>query len=159
MTTGKWTRPGTPHSGWSCVDIEDAGAPDFICEMCDVARIRFLHLMSHPDNPHQLRCGVVCAGKMEGDAAAAHAREFRFKSNAARRSRWLSRKWRRSRAGNPYLNANGFNIVVFPMRGGFGARVEHRWSDWARLSQRVYPTDAEARLAALEILLAKEASR
>ena len=148
-----------PHKGWVCEDIEDAGEPDFVCEMCEVISIRFIHLMAHPDYPDALRCGCICAGNMEGDPAVAHAREFHFKSTLARRVRWLSRKWRRSRSGNPYLNANGFNVVVFPIRGGYGARVEHRWSSWQRLSQRVYPSETEAKLAAFDAMVAKGAPR
>jgi hypothetical protein len=159
MTTGKWAQSGVPHSGWACVDIEDAGAPDFVCEMCEAVHIRLIHTMSHPDCPDALRCGCVCAGRMEEDPVRARKREFDFRSTLARRARWLSRKWRRSRSGNPYLNANGFNVVVFPMRGGFGARVEHRWTAWQRLSQRVYPTESHAKLAAFDVLIAKESAR
>ena len=36
MTTGKWAQAGVPHKGWVCEDIEDAGAPDFTCQMCEV---------------------------------------------------------------------------------------------------------------------------
>ena len=159
MTTGKWARPGVPHKGWRCVDIEDAGAPDFICQMCEAVRIRFIHLMSHPDYTDQLRCACVCAGNMEGDPAGAARREFLFKATLARRARWLSRKWRRSRAGNPYLNTGGFNVVVYPIGGGYGARVEHRWTDWERISQRVYPTESAAKLAAFDAMVAKDAPR
>ena len=159
MTIGKWARPGVPHKGWRCVDIEDAGAPHFICEMCEAVRIRFIHLMTHQDYPDALRCGCICAGRMEGNPAAAHAREFAFKSTLARRARWLGRKWRRSRAGNPYLNTGGFNVVVYRIGGGYGARVEHRWTDWERISQRVYPTESAAKLAAFDAMVAKEAPR
>jgi hypothetical protein len=159
MTTGKWAQAGVPHKGWVCEDIEDAGAPDFTCQMCEVISIRFIHLMSHADYPDQLRCGCVCAGHMEEDLAAARKREFDFKSTLARRARWLSRKWRRSRAGNQYLNTNGFNVVVFPAGRGYGARVEYRWTDWARVARRVYPTEERAKLAAFEVLVAKESGR
>jgi hypothetical protein len=159
VTTGKWAQAGVPHKGWACQDIEDAGGPDFTCEMCEVSRVRFIHSMSHPDYPDQLRCGCVCSGNMEGDPAGAAKREFDFKSSRARRARWLSRKWRRSRAGNPYLNTGGFNVVIFPHGGGYGARVEHRWTAWQRLSQRVYPTESQAKLAAFDVLIAKESAR
>jgi hypothetical protein len=159
MTTGKWAQAGVPHKGWACLDIEDAGEPNFVCEMCEAVHIRFIHSMAHPDYPNAPRVGCVCAGHMEEDPVGARKREFDFRSNLARRARWLSRKWRRSRAGNPYLNANGFNVVVFPMRGGYDALVEHRWSDWQRLSQRVYPTETEAALAAFDAMVAKGAPR
>jgi hypothetical protein len=157
--TGKWARADVPHRSWVCEDIEDAGAPDFTCEMCETIRIRYLHLMVHADYPAQLRCACICAGKMEEDPAGAHAREAAFKSTLARREKWLTRKWRRSRAGNEFLNTNGYHVCVFPMRGGYGARCEHRWSDWQRLSQRVYSTESQAKLAAFDVLVAKESGR
>ena len=36
-------------------------------EMCGNERIRFVHLMQHPDYPHELRVGCVCAEKMSDD--------------------------------------------------------------------------------------------
>jgi hypothetical protein len=149
---------GRPKVGWSCTGIEDAGEAAFICEYCGT-HIRFIHEMSHPDYPDALRCGVVCAGRMQGHPAAAHAREALFKSSLPRRARWLSRKWRRSRAGNEFLNTGGFNVVVYPVAGGYGARVLNRWTDWERRAPRVYPTEREARLAAFDVMVAKEAPR
>jgi len=48
---GKWSMPGFPHSGWTCIDIENLGAPDAICEMCERQDIRYVHAMEHPDYP------------------------------------------------------------------------------------------------------------
>lgn len=38
--TGLWREPGVPHKDWTCVDIEDLGEPDHICEMCKVQEVR-----------------------------------------------------------------------------------------------------------------------
>jgi hypothetical protein len=59
--TGKWTQAGVPHKGWTCVDIEDLGSPDHVCEMCEVQPVRYVHSMEHP-NHETLRVGCVCAG-------------------------------------------------------------------------------------------------
>lgn len=48
---GKWSMPGVPHKGWTCIDIEDLGAPDAVCEMCERQDIRYVHAMEHPDYP------------------------------------------------------------------------------------------------------------
>ena len=114
MTTGKWAQAGVPYKGWACEDIEDAGAPDFICEMCDVAHIRFIHLMTHPDYRDALRCGCICAGRME-ETPPQPTRVVRFQVHLSAAGAGLGRKWRRSRAGNPYLNTGGFNVVVYRM--------------------------------------------
>src|SRR4051794_39614902 len=71
---GKWSQPGVPHRGWSCVDIEDLGAPDLVCEMCERQEIRSVHHMEHPDYPGSLRCGCICAGHMEEDLTGAQRR-------------------------------------------------------------------------------------
>ena len=72
--TGKWTQPGVPHKGWVCVDIEDLGSPDHVCEMREVQDVRYVHLMTHPDYAGKLRVGCICAGHMEGDSSRARDR-------------------------------------------------------------------------------------
>ena len=56
--TGKCLDNSIPKSGWTCVHIEDLGEDcvsqedsiDLItCEMCQLAYIRFVHLMHHPN--------------------------------------------------------------------------------------------------------------
>lgn len=89
---GKWSEAGVPHRGWSCVDIEDLGAPDHICEMCERQEVRYVHHMQHPDYPNVLRCGCICAGHMEEDLARAHRRETTLRSAARRRRTWPDRK-------------------------------------------------------------------
>ena len=103
--TGKWTQPGIPHKGWTCVDIEDLGSPNHICQMCEAREVRYVHTMEHPDYAEALRVGCICAGHMEEeDLVGARAREDAFKAGRSRRARWLAREWRTSRAGNEYLN-------------------------------------------------------
>ena len=37
---GKWAQEGVPHKNWRCLDVEDTGELDFICEMCEKEEIR-----------------------------------------------------------------------------------------------------------------------
>lgn len=60
--TGKWSQPGVPHKGWTCLDIEDLGEPSATCEMCEAQEIRYVHHMEHPNYSGSLGCGCVCAG-------------------------------------------------------------------------------------------------
>ena len=131
--TGKWTQPGVPHKGWTCVDIEDLGATNHVCEMCETQEVRYVHLMTHPDYEETLRVGCICAGHMEEDLVGARHREVAFKAISSRRARWLSRAWRRSMAGNQYLNTDGFNVVVFRVGGGWSARLSLRGEDEEKL--------------------------
>src|SRR5262245_58588209 len=90
--TGKWRLPGVPHKGWQCLDVEDLDEPSFICEMCEVQIIRYVHHMWH-DDYGGLKVGCICAGHMEQDIVGARRREASFKLTLARRRRWLSRRW------------------------------------------------------------------
>ena len=156
--TGKWAQPGVPHKGWTCVDVEDLNSPDHVCEMCETQGVRHLHTMEHPDYADGLRVGCVCAGHMERDLVGARKREDAFKASRSRRTRWLTREWRTSRAGNEYLNADGFNVVVYPVSDGFGARIEHQETGWSRMSKRRYATGEHAKLAAFDVMIIAKAA-
>jgi hypothetical protein len=152
-STGMWTQPGVPHKGWTCVDIEDVGSPDHVCEMCEVQDVRYVHVMEHANYGETLRVGCICAGHMEENLVGARLREDAFKASRSRRDRWLSRSWRTSRAGNQYLNTDGFNVVVYPVSNGFGARIEQRETEWGRMSKRRYATEEHAKLAAFDAMI------
>jgi hypothetical protein len=156
MSTGKWCQPGVPHKGWTCVDVEDLGpdeADHATCEMCEVMQIRYVHMMTHPDYPFEpLGCGCICAGHMEGDYTAARQREHQFKLRQARRSRWLTRRWRYSRHGNEFLNTDGFNVVVYQQGNTWSARVIDRVRGVTRFSQLPYPTVDAAKLATFRVV-------
>lgn len=153
-STGKWSTLGVPHRGWRCVDIEERDEQDHLCEMCEARLVRFVHVMENDRFEGELRVGCVCAGHMEEDIEGARRRETEFKNGRARRSRWLSRAWRTSAAGNDFLNTqDGFNVVVYRRGTVWGARVEHRASGFSRSSKRPYPTSDMAKLAAFDAML------
>jgi hypothetical protein len=149
---GNWSVPGVPHRGWRCLDVIDNEEPDFLCEMCEVMRIRYIHIMCHPRHP-PLQVGCVCAGNMEQNVVRARQREQNFKRLQSRRKKWLTRTWRVSAAGNDYLNVDGFNVVVFPKGDHWGARVRERSSGRERTLPRRYETKDAAKLAALDVML------
>jgi hypothetical protein len=152
--TGKWTQAGVPRKGWTCVDIEELEEQDHLCEMCEARHVRFVHVMEHPRYEDVLRVGCVCAGHMEENVAGARKREVGFKGERSRRKRWLSREWRISTSGNEFLNTNdGFNIVVYRKGAIWGARVEHRSSNYQRTSKLPYQTQDQAKLAAFDAMI------
>ena len=112
-----WKRDDVPHSGWTCVGVEDLGAPVGICEMCGYQIIRYAHHMEHPQY-HSLVCGCVCAGRMEGNVEEAKRREAEFKNMQARRISFFKRKWRRSKKGNDYLKIDDHVIVIYNVKPG-----------------------------------------
>ncbi len=106
-----WKKDDVPHDGWTCVGIEDLGAPVGICEMCGYQIIRYAHHMEHPQY-HSLTAGCVCAGKMEGDIEAAKRREAEYKNRESRREHFFQKKWKQSKKGNEYLKTDGHVIVL-----------------------------------------------
>jgi hypothetical protein len=150
---GKWGDPSVPKHGWTCTDIEDLEDERAVCEMCEVQEIRYVHTMAHAEHA-ELRCGCVCAGRMEGDEHAAAVREERFKNLAARRAAFPSRKaWRRSESGNPFIRVNGFLITVFPKPGGFGAFLHDRTTDRREFARRTYASPEAAARAAFDAMI------
>jgi hypothetical protein len=159
---GKWSLEGVPHRGWECIGFADLGYPAATCEMCEAQEIRYVHTMSHPDYQEPLDCGCICASNMESDRAAAPERERQARNQQARRQGWLKRQWKISEKGNEYLNVDGCNVVVFPVGDKWRARIAQQLGDHSRLSKRLYPSNAAAKLAAydaLPLLLAYWAKR
>lgn len=148
--SGKWSRPGVPHRGWTCTGIDDLGSPDSVCEMCETQPIRYVHYMTHTDYPNELGVGCVCAGHMEQDYVGARRRERSIKNAARRRSKWLNRSWRTSAKGNPYLNTDGFNIVLYRQGDKWSGTITYRATGEKVTARRRYQTLDRAKLAAFD---------
>lgn len=150
---GKWSDPGVPHKGWTCVDFEDLEEPSEICQMCELAEIRYVHIMRHPEYEEDLRCGCVCAEHMEGDYVGPRRRETDAKNVSSRRMRWLTREWRISENGNLFLRTDGFVIVVYPMGDGFGGFIEDSISGRKKFSNKRYQTVRDVKAAAFDAMV------
>jgi hypothetical protein len=63
--------------------------------------------------------------------------------------------------GNPYLNVDGSNVVVFPHADGtWGFRIENRATGDALKSSQLYPSSDAAKLAAFDaVILMKDEGR
>lgn len=109
--------------------------------------------MEHPDYPGELGVGCVCAGHMEQDYKAAKTREREIKNSARRRSKWLSRKWRASAKGNPFLNTDGFNIVLYRHGSSWSGMITELETGEALRAHRRYPTLDKAKLAAFDAMI------
>lgn len=150
MAGSKWNAVGLPHKGWVCIDVIDLRADGdsvddteyAICQMCGNEKIRFVHVMTHPEQDENIEVGCVCAEKMSEDYIGPRHRETKLRNRAARRTRWLQRTWRRSTRGNCFLNLQGINLVVYGTRA-------NRWGYkiGGRFSVKTYATENEAKLA------------
>jgi hypothetical protein len=83
----------------------------------------------------------------------------RVKRIARRRERWEQRQWRLSGRGNPYLNVNGFHIVVFHRDFRWSIRIMDRQNEEAHFSKKSYATEDEAMAGAFDALLYMESKR
>lgn len=149
MAFGKWSQKGVPHKGWQFRSLEDLGDLVGTCEMCETQSIRYVHYMEHPDYGDVLGVGSVCAGNMEEDYAAAQERERQAKSTTNRRTRWMQARWRESARGNPYINRNGSNIVVFRRSNRWAYRIQDRQTEQS-WGESGFSSEDEAKLAAFE---------
>lgn len=97
----EWKKDGVPPKGWACINVidikENMGAFDSIeyeqCEMCGNEKIRFVHIMKHPQYPKTLRVGCVCAEKMSGDYVNPRRNEESLRKRAMRKSNFEKREW------------------------------------------------------------------
>ena len=152
--SGKWSQVGVPRKGWTCVSVDDLGAPDTVCEMCETQEIRYVHHMEHPDYRESLGVGCICAQHMENDYEAPRRRERTLRNAAQRRRRWLSRKWQVSAKGNAYLNTDGMNITVYRRtRILWAARIEERATGRSVTSKGRYTSEHAAKLAAFDAII------
>lgn len=148
---GLWEKKGVPQRGWSLVESTDLGEPIATCEMCDNERVRFIHVMRHPDHKGDLGVGCVCAEKMTDDYVGPRLREAKMRNRASRRLRWLTRTWRVSSKGNDYLNVDGINVTVYPIRqGSRHGRWGYKIND--KFSSRSFLSEDDAKLAAFDEL-------
>ncbi|MBE6638340.1 MAG: ATP-dependent DNA helicase PcrA [Ruminococcaceae bacterium] len=142
-----WKRDDVPHTGWRCEGITDLGEPVGICEMCGYQIIRYVHHMVH-ENYRPLGVGCVCAGKMEGDIAAAKKREREFKNKEQRRESFKKRRFKNSKNGNPYLRIDHHIVVLYCRKqdGTWKFSVDNHFGS------EVFPTREAAMDGAFEAL-------
>jgi hypothetical protein len=161
----RWDQPGVPHKGWTAEHVEDHDEPFFQCEMCGYPAVRFVHVMTHPDCPGELRVGCVCAGKMEENYEAARDRERRARAKAQRRQRLAERhdrarrlwvqpgQWRISDKGNFWRWAGGVRVTVF--RSEYPPCAWRAWID-DELGRPHYPSVQAAMFAVFDHLFPRE---
>jgi hypothetical protein len=119
----RWSSPGVPHGGWTCIEIDDLEDARWTCAMCESTEIRYSDHMRHPGFPDVLVVGCVCAGHRESNRAVARERDRRMATRSLRRRRWLTRRWNRSAKGNEWLRADGFRITIYQKRDSWAATV------------------------------------
>lgn len=130
----RWDNAGIPHKGWTLVECIDLGADasdDEIeyetCEMCHNERIRYVHILTHPDYPGEIRVGCDCACKMTEDYISHPENERRLKNRATRRRNFIKQEWVRNYKGNLVLRYKGEHITAIERNGFFRFVYHGEW--------------------------------
>lgn len=97
----RWDKADIPHKGWQYVGMEDLGEdvypgdpiPYEQCEMCGKEKIRYVHLLKHPDYDGEIRVGCDCASKMLCDYVTPQDRERNLKNRVNRRKNFMKQEW------------------------------------------------------------------
>jgi hypothetical protein len=88
MSGNRWDQPGVLHKGWHCVGVvdlrADGGSADenghATCQMCGNEKIRYVHVMEHPDLGERFEVGCVCDEKMSDDYEGPQRREAKLRN-------------------------------------------------------------------------------
>ena len=126
----EWNKIGIPHKGWECIDVFDlkdennfAGDIEYEqCEMCGNEKLRFVHVMKHPEYRNILHVGCICAEKMSEDYENPRKSETMLKNKAARKNNFNRVEWRFNAAKGTYSKKyKGEYITIIKSRyGNFG---------------------------------------
>lgn len=81
-----------PKEGWKDDRVEDMKGEDFTCDYCKKEKIRFVHVLTHPEYEGEYRVGCVCAGKLTGNPELSRQKEKERRNEARKLETWQKRK-------------------------------------------------------------------
>ena len=131
----RWDKKDIPHKGWTEIGMEDLGEEAEFgedieyerCEMCGNEKIRYVHIMTHPEFPGELRVGCICACHMTDDYENPEERERDLKNRVQRKKNFMKKEWRQVvRTGNFTLQscvANTAQAGVFATQENGGGII------------------------------------
>ena len=125
----EWNKPGIPHKGWRCINVldlgEDAESIEDIeyeqCEMCGNEKIRYVHVMKHPEYPETLHVGCICSEKMSEDYENPRKCEIALRNKAIRRRNFNRTKWRFNPSKKTYSKK---------YKGEYITLLESKYGNW-----------------------------
>lgn len=155
----RWDQEGLPHKGWEEIDVIDLGEDvepgeeiDYeTCEMCGNERIRYVHIMIHPEVDGELRVGCNCAAKMTDDYLNPAEEERELRNRANRRRNFLKQEWYQKRNGNYVLKYKGQYVTAkkAATTRGWGVVYDGKWL-W-HYKGKMIPDLETAKKAAFEL--------
>lgn len=147
-----------PMSGWRFRAFEDLGEDHRCrCQACRRQKMRYAHVLEHPDWPEPIRVGCVCAGRLEGDLKRARLREQAFRLDERRRARWpVMRTWRRR---GPHLFMRHMDWDVHLIEGeNWSGSVRHLIKDYETFLPGGIEDGEDARMMTFDLILEAESS-
>ncbi len=149
-----WKQQDIPHKGWTLeyvYDVREDGQSEDeasyeICMMCGKERIRYVHVVSHPDYGEELLVGCQCAEKLTEDYINPKLKEKELRNKTNRRTNFFKRKWKISAKGNQYLNIDGHHILIMENRltHKFIVKIDDNWG------HKYFDTPEQAKTAAFK---------
>lgn len=163
----KWEREGIPHKGWKEMGIEDLGedleSGDDVeyeqCEMCGQEKIRYVHILQHPNFNGELRVGCVCAERMTDDYINPQKTERELKNRLNRKKNFMRREWQERNQGKYVLRYKGENITIMKSKFGAGWGVLYGGQSVFRYNNRRIDDFHTARLIAFDLFDEQHESR
>ncbi|MFR7918790.1 MAG: hypothetical protein ACLU4L_05395 [Anaerostipes sp.] len=156
----RWNKVDLPHKGWTEIGMEDLGENTEFgeeieyeqCEMCGNEKIRYVHIMKHPDVDGELHVGCICASKMTDDYVNPEKRERDLRNRSNRRKNFMKQRWNvHPRSGNYVLRYKGENITIMRSKYGQGWGVIFRGENqWQYHGRKIYDLNT-AKLVAFNL--------
>lgn len=153
----RWDQAGIPHKGWILEGVEDIkdhfkDGKDVeyeTCEMCKNERIRYVHILSHPNYDGILRVGCDCACRMTEDYETPYEYERRAKNRSNRRKNFVKQEWRLNTKGNYVMRYKGETITAIKRHGSWGFCYDGKWI-WRYKERKIYDLET-LKFAAFEV--------
>ncbi len=150
----QWDKKDIPHKGWFLVNVidirengESISETDYQkCMMCNNEKIRYVHIVEHPNYPETLNVGCICAEKMTNDYVNPKKQEKLLRNKAQRLNNWLKKNWKISAKGNIYLKFkdNFITIITDTNSKKYKCCVNNVWGN------KLFNTIDEAKIAAFK---------
>ena len=150
---GLFSESNFPHKGWCLIDVIDLREDNGLeygeyedCEACDHEQIRFVHILRHDSYHRNIRAGCVCSCKLTEDYVTPKHRERAVRNRAAKRDRFINRKWKDTRYGGKTIKIGEHRATVSEINGCF-----HVWINSVH-GRDCYETERQAMLAAFDFV-------
>jgi hypothetical protein len=119
--SNRWKQKDIPHKGWtliSVIDVREDGQSEEEtdyenCMMCGKEKIRYVHIVDHPEVYEDYRVGCVCSEHLTDDYVNPKRLEQKLRNRTSKRKNWIKKEWKRSPKGNYYINFEEHHLIIY----------------------------------------------